>query len=131
MRIFVRQGKGGKDRYSILAQNTLVILREYYKAYRPENWLFPGVPTNKPISTRTLQSVYHDAALKVGIQKDTSFHTLRHCFATHLLNGGASILPIKDLLGHASIDTTCKYLHLTHSQILGVKSPFDGGDVNA
>lgn len=127
MRIFIRQGKGGKDRYSILSQNNLLILREYFKAFRPVEWLFPGSPATNPISTRTLQTVFKDAVKRLDIAKKVSIHTLRHCFATHLLNSGASILPIKDLLGHGSIDTTCKYLHLTHSQVLGIKSPFDDG----
>jgi site-specific recombinase XerD len=129
MRIIVRQGKGGKDRYSILSKNNLLILREYYKEFRPVVWLFPGANPANPVSIRTLQTVFKDAADRAGISKKVSIHTLRSCFATHMLNYGANIVTIKDLLGHSSINTTCKYLHLTHSQVLGVKSPFDyGGD---
>jgi integrase/recombinase XerD len=132
MRIFVRQAKGGRDRFTILSDKNLSILRQYFKAYRPVGWLFPGVPASNPISERTLQKTFKEAALRVGIKKNVSIHSLRHCFATHMLNSGASILTIKDLLGHSNIETTCKYLHLTHSQVLGVKSPFDdGGDFNA
>lgn len=130
MRIIVRQGKGGKDRYTLLSHNNLLILREYYKAFKPVGWLFPGANPASPVSIRTLQSIFKDAANRAGISKNVSIHTLRSCFATHMLNNGANIVAIKDLLGHSSINTTCKYLHLTHSQVLGVKSPFDdGGDI--
>ena len=125
MRIFVRQAKGGKDRFTILSDKNLFILREYFKAYRPVEWLFPGIPASNPISARTLQTTFKEAALRVGIKKNVSIHSLRHCFSTHMLNAGANILTIKELLGHSNIETTCKYLHLTHSQVLGVKSPFD------
>lgn len=130
MRIIVRQGKGGKDRYTLLSKNNLLILREYYKAFKPAEWLFPGAVPSNPVSIRTLQTIFKDAVRRTGITKNVSIHTLRHCFATHMLNNGANVVTIKDLLGHGSIDTTCKYLHLTHSQVLGVKSPFDyaGGD---
>ncbi|MCR4442669.1 MAG: site-specific integrase [Peptococcaceae bacterium] len=125
MRIFIRQSKGNKDRYSILSEKNLSLLREYWKLYRPKSWLFPGVPDSKPISARTIQSVFHNALVTAGIFKDVSVHTLRHCFATHLLNNGPSILQIKNLLGHSDIQTTSIYLHLTHAQVLGLKSPLD------
>jgi len=131
MRIFVRQAKGNKDRYSILSDKILSLLREYWKLYRPKLWLFPGSPDSKSISPRTIQSVFHQALLATGIHKDVSVHTLRHCFATHLLNNGADILQIKDLLGHSDIQTTSLYLHLTHSQVLDLKSPLDGCDFHA
>ena len=125
MRIFIRQGKGFKDRYSILSDRALALLREYWKVYKPKDWLFPGVPDTNPISPRTLQAVFASAVKSCDITKDVSVHSLRHSFATHLLNAGASILQIKDLLGHGDIQTTTKYLHLTHAQALGIKSPFD------
>ena len=131
MRIFVRQAKGNKDRYSLLSERNLLLLREYWKVYRPKLWLFPGLPDSKPISARTIQAVFHDALVSAGIDKDVSVHSLRHCFATHLLNNGASILQIKDLLGHTDIQTTSIYLHLSNAQILGLKSPLDGGDFDA
>jgi integrase/recombinase XerD len=134
MRLLVRQSKGNKDRFSILSENNLYLLRQYWKAYRPNLWLFPGIPDSKPISVRTIQSVFKDSLHAAGISKDVSVHTLRHCFATHLLNQGASILQIKELLGHADIQTTSIYLHLTHAQVLGLKSPLDlpvGGAVHA
>jgi integrase/recombinase XerD len=125
MRLLVRQSKGGKDRYSILSNHNLLLLRQYWKLYRPNLWLFPGVPDSKPISVRIIQSVFKDSLRASGITKNVSVHTLRHCFATHLLNGGASILQIKELLGHVDIQTTSLYLHLTHAQVLGLKSPLD------
>jgi integrase/recombinase XerD len=128
-RIFIRQSKGNKDRYTILSEKNLLLLREYWKVYRPETWLFPGIPDVKPIAIRTIQSIFKKSLHSSGISKDVSVHTLRHCFATHLLNHGASILQLKELLGHADIQTTSMYLHLTHAQVLGLKSPLDfGGD---
>ena len=99
--------------------------------YHPNSWLFPGIPNSKPISTRTIQFVFQDAFVATGISKKASVHTLRHCFATHLLNYGAGILQIKELLGHSDIQTTSKYLHLTHAQVLGLKSPLDRGVFDA
>lgn len=129
MRIFVRQSKGNKDRYTILSERNLQLLREYWKVYRPKEWLFPGNPDTKPIATRTIQSIFKDSLNLTGVKKEASVHTLRHCFATHLLNNEASLLQIKELLGHDNIQTTSMYLHLTHAQVFGVKSPFDhGGD---
>jgi integrase/recombinase XerD len=104
-------------------------MEPYWKVYRPQEWLFPGVPASKPIATRTIQSVFKDSLDAAGLKQDATVHTLRHCFATHLLNNNASLLQIKELLGHDNIQTTSMYLHLTHAQVLGVKSPFDhGGD---
>ena len=125
MRIYIHQAKGNKDRYSILSRNNLLLLRQYWKEYRPGDWLFPGNPDEKPIATRSIQEVFMKSRKAAGISKKVSIHTLRHCFATHLLNHGASILQIKELLGHADIQTTSKYLHLTHAQVLGLKSPLD------
>ncbi len=86
MRIFIRQSKGNKDRCSILSEKNLFLLRKYWKQYRPKFWLFPGIPASNPISVRTIQSVFHNALVATGIAKNVSVHTLRHCFATHLLN---------------------------------------------
>lgn len=129
MRIFIRQAKGNKDRYTILSQKNLLLLREYWKVFRPNSWLFPGSSDNKPISTRTIQEAFKKSLRSTDISKDATVHTLRHCFATHLLNQGATLLQLKELLGHENIQTTSMYLHLTHAEILGLKSPFDlGGD---
>lgn len=133
-RILVRQSKGHKDRNTILSEKNLLLLRQYWKTYRPAFWLFPGIPDTKPIATRSIQSVFKQSLRAAGIAKDVSVHSLRHSFATHALNQGASILQIKALLGHADIQTTSLYLHLTDAQVLGLKSPLDhhdGGDDRA
>lgn len=125
MRIFIRQAKGFKDRYSILSSRNLALLREYWKQHRPTVWLFPGADSSNPISVRTIQAIFHDAVIAAGITKNVSVHSLRHSFATHALNAGAELLQLKELLGHSDIQTTTRYLHLTHAQVLGLKSPFD------
>jgi len=125
MQIRIRQAKGKKDRYTLLSQANLIVLREYWKNYKPDNWLFPGVPTIKPISARTIQRVLKDNALKAGIKKNATVHTLRHCFATHLLEADVNIFHIQKLMGHASLKTTAIYFHLTRKDILNVKSPLD------
>ena len=128
MRILVRHAKGNKDRYTLLSETNLLLLRRYWKRDRPKHWLFPGIPDTKPIATRSIQSVFRKSVAAAGISKNVSVHTLRHCFATHLLNNGAKILQIKELLGHADIQSTTVYLHLTHAQVLGLKSPLDQED---
>lgn len=125
MRILVRRSKGNKDRNTLLSEENLSLLRHYWKSYRPSFWLFPGIPDTKPISTRTIQSVFKQSLRASDIAKEVSIHALRHSFATHSLNHGASILQIKELLGHSDIQTTSLYLHLTHAQVLGLKSPLD------
>jgi integrase/recombinase XerD len=128
MRIFVRQGKGNKDRFTLLSKNNLLLLRNYYREYKPKEWLFPGFLSSDPISVRNIQVVFKNGVKAAGIKKKVSVHTLRHSFATHLLNQGASILQIKELLGHYDIQTTTVYLHLSNAQVLGINSPFDEGD---
>ncbi|ADG82317.1 tyrosine-type recombinase/integrase [Thermincola potens] len=125
MQILIKLGKGKKARYSLLSPANLSILRQYWRQYRPSYWLFPGKPSDKPISVRTVQQIFYDAKVLAGIQKDVSIHTLRHCFATHLLEAGTDILHIQQLLGHTSIHTTCIYLHLRRMDVLNVKSPLD------
>ena len=125
MQILIKQGKGKKDRYCLLSSANLAILRQYWKQYQPGYWLFPGKPSDKPISIRTVQQIFYDAAVLAGIQKDVSIHTLRHCFATHLLEAGTDLLHIQQLLGHTDLRTTCIYLHLRRLDILKVKSPLD------
>jgi len=125
MQIRVRQAKGKKDRYSLLSQNNLSLLRKYWKEYQPEHWLFPGVPNTKAISARTIQRFFKNYLNKTKITKNATVHTLRHCFATHLLEAGVDIFHIQKLLGHANPKTTARYIHLTHKNIIDIKSPFD------
>ncbi len=124
MQIFVRKGKGGKDRFAILSQTNLKILREYWKAYRPKEDLFLS-RSRKPMTNRSVGNIFHKACNLAGITKKVSIHTLRHSFATHLLEDGVSIYHIKQLLGHADISTTCFYLHLVKISELKVQSPLD------
>ncbi len=128
MRIRIMQGKGQKDRTSILSSSNLLLLRAYWKQYRPTDWLFPGQDPSKPLSTRTPQKTFNEVVQKIGLKKHVTLHSLRHSFATHMLNQGASILQIKELLGHGHIQTTAGYLHLTNSQVFGLKSPLDTED---
>ena len=125
MQIRVEQGKGKVDRYSLLSVRTLIILREYYKQYRPTVWLFEGVKKGEQYSTRSIQQVFQDAVHKAGITKDVSVHTLRHSFATHLLENGTDLRYIQSLLGHANLKTTEIYTHITTKGFDQIKSPMD------
>lgn len=126
MQIFIHQGKGQKDRYALLSQVNLEILREYWKTYKPTDWLFPGHKKGTHISVRSVQKMLEHAKDKAGIKKAITVHTLRHCFATHLLEANTSLYHIKQLLGHTCIQTTCIYLHLMRMDVLKIKSPLDG-----
>jgi integrase/recombinase XerD len=130
MRIKVRSGKGGKDRFSLLGNKNLKALREYWNLYRPTDLLFPGLIKGKPLVPRNIQRAFADAKLKAGITKPATVHTLRHSFGTHLLENGTDLRTIQVLMGHSNINTTCIYLHLSTHRISTVKSPLDGGDIN-
>ncbi len=125
MQIHIRLGKGNKDRYTILAKVNLTILREYWKLYRPGIWLFPSVNPVDHLSIRTVERVFQQSKQKAGIKKDVSIHTLRHSFATHMLESGVAINYIQLLLGHTSPKTTCIYIHLARKDALNLKSPLD------
>jgi integrase/recombinase XerD len=125
MRIFIRQGKGKKDRYAILSQKSLEILREYWKVYRPKDWLFEGREKGTPYSGRGAQDLFKKAVKKAGIKKDVSIHVLRHSFATHMLEANVNLFHIKQLLGHSNITTTTVYLHMANMNALSIKSPLD------
>ncbi|OCT12602.1 integrase [Paenibacillus pectinilyticus] len=125
MRVFVGCGKGGKDRFTLLSETCLHVLREYWKVYRPqhpEGWLFLGTNKVTPITSAGIKNAFYKKRTKIA--KDVSVHTLRHSFATHLLEDGASLLQIKELLGHAHIQSTTIYLHLANVTS-GLKSPLD------
>lgn len=125
MQIFVRQGKGKRDRLTLLSEPTLLLLRQYWKAYRPDEWLFPGYDKTQHLSSRTIQRVFWESKNKAGITKDVSIHCLRHSFASHLLEAGTDLFRIQQLLGHGNLSTTARYLHLMRMDLLGVKSPMD------
>ncbi|CAI3718693.1 MAG: tyrosine-type recombinase/integrase [Clostridium neonatale] len=126
MQLFIRNAKGSKDRYALLSQANLEILRTYWKAYRPEEWLFYSrVNTRTHITSKAVQNIFHKYIEKANISKKVTVHSLRHSFATHLLESGISIFHIKQLLGHSDISSTCFYLHLLKIQSLNVQSPLD------
>ena len=124
MLIRVRQAKGKKDRYVMLSEKLLFLLREYYKEYKPKEYLFEGQKGSK-YSSRSIQSIFRQALKKANVQKKASVHTLRHSFATHLLEAGTDIRIIQQLLGHNSIKTTQIYTQVSNSKISKVKSPLD------
>jgi len=125
MVIRVEQGKGRKDRYVMLSTHLLELLRAYWKAARPQGWLFPGRDRVNPLTPRQLSRACHAAAQAAGIDKCVSLHTLRHSFATHLLEQKVDIRVIQVLLGHKKLDTTALYSQVATRAIREVKSPLE------
>jgi integrase/recombinase XerD len=125
MVIHIHEGKGSKDRYALLSQRTLEILREYYKTYRPVEWLFPGKVAGQPLHSRIIQEFVRFTGRKIGLEKHVSPHILRHSFATHLLEAGVPLQVIQHLLGHSRISTTAIYTHVSTEMLRKVISPFD------
>lgn len=127
MQIFVRRAKGKKDRYVNLSPVLLDILRKYLSEYRPQpkEYLFESEQTNTAYPTRTVQQIFNNAKTKAGIKKEVGVHSLRHSFATHLLDKGTDIRYIKDLLGHFDIKTTERYLHVSKRNLVNISSPLD------
>jgi site-specific recombinase XerD len=121
----VRRGKGRKDRYTLLARRAVEAVKLYRDAYPTGRWLFPGARPDRHLTTRSVQRVVKYAAAAAGIEKDVTAHTLRHSFATHLLEGGTNLRVIQDLLGHQSARTTQVYTHVARSMIESVRSPLD------
>ena len=125
MVIRVERGKGAKDRYSVLSQRLLEVLRVYWKQQRPVEYLFPGRKAGTHMRPETVQQICRDAAYLAGIGKRVTAHTLRHSFATHLLENGEELRVIQVLLGHSSIDTTARYTHVSVAKIASTASPLD------
>ncbi len=126
MRIRVYQGKGKKDRYTILSLLNLTLLRQYYQKKQPQGpWLFPGQKPEKPLGYAAARVTFVNAKKKAGIRKRVTVHALRHSFATHLLENGTDIRYVQALLGHASIKTTVRYLHVSNKYIEKIESPWD------
>jgi site-specific recombinase XerD len=127
MQIFIERSKGKKDRYVNLSPLLLDILRKYIREYkpRPKTYLFESEQTMGPYPTRTVQQIFSNAKTKAGIRKSVGIHSLRHSFATHLLDKGTDIKYIKDLLGHFNIKTTERYLHVSKKQLVNIVSPLD------
>jgi site-specific recombinase XerD len=127
MQIHIRLGKGAKDRYVMLSEKILLMLRAYWKRYRPKEYLFEGATRGRAVAVRTVQHTLNQAIKKSGINKHASVHTLRHSFATHLLENGVNLIAIQKLLGHNRLSTTT-YTHLQSSPA-SIKSPFDDLEV--
>jgi site-specific recombinase XerD len=121
----VRSGKGNKDRYTLLAKRAMDAVRIYLDAYPTELWLFPGTTPERHLTARSVQRVVKRAAQAASIPKDVTTHTLRHSFATHLLEGGTNLRVIQELLGHQSARTTQIYTHVSKSTLESVRSPLD------
>ena len=125
MIIRVEQGKGGKDRYVMLSPHLLELLRTWWRAARPQGWLFPGRDPAQSMTTRQLNRACHAAAQMAEINKRVSLHTLRHSFATHLLEQNTDVRVIQVLLGHSKLDTTALYTRVATKTISEVRSPLE------
>ena len=122
------EGKGGKQRYTLLSEKLLPQMRHYYKTFKPKTYLFPSSFKKKkdqPLSYETIRAVYENARKKAGVNRGVGIHTLRHSFATHLLEAGYDIRKIQVLMGHKSLLTTMIYLHVSRKTLSNIKSPLD------
>jgi site-specific recombinase XerD len=129
MVIRVRHGKGQKDRYVMLSPRLLEVLRAYWKAARPSGFLFPGAAPDQPLTTGSVRKVCSRARQAAGLDKHVTVHTLRHSFATHLLESGTDLRTIQVLLGHRSFSTTARYVHVATASLPSTRSPFDRLDL--
>ncbi len=125
MLIHVDEGKGRKDRKVMLSPDLLDLLRDYWCEARPEGWLFPGKPKINPVSSRQLNRAFNSAKHLVGITKPATLHTLRHSFATHLMEAGTDVRVIQVLLGHSKLSTTARYTQVATKTIRDTPSPFE------
>ena len=125
MLIRVNQGKGGRDRYIMLSPQLLIVLRTYWRETRPAHWLFPGQDDSRPLDPSVLQTTCRIARAAAKLDKPVTVHTLRHSFATHLLEAGTDIRIIQVLLGHRDLSTTAHYTQVTTTTIGNTASPFD------
>ena len=123
--LIIKQGKGRKDRVAPLSEKIIELLREYYKAYRPQEWLFEGQNAGDRYTATSLQNVLKQALRKSNIKKPVTLHWLRHSFATHLLENGTDLRYIQEILGHKSSKTTEIYTHVSSKSLQNIKSPFD------
>ena len=127
--VYVMDAKGRKDGYTILSNVAMETLREYQEKYKPQKWLFPGQRKEKHISTRTVQAIFEQTKRKAGIRKDVTVHSLRHSFATHLLESGINLRYIQELLGHKHSKTTEIYTHVSNKNLREIKNPLDSLEI--
>ena len=127
--LWVRQGKGRRDRQTLLPAKLLELLRRYWRAERPGEWLFPATDRTRPIPPKTIYLACRHAARAAGISKPVHPHSLRHAFATHLLEAGTNLRTIQILLGHANLETTARYLHVADVAVRSTASPLDSLDI--
>jgi integrase/recombinase XerD len=125
MVLHVRAGKGAKERLTILSPRQLEVLRGYWRLAKPSIWLFPGATPARPVALDTARNVFHRARAQAGLPLGYSPHSLRHSFATHLLDAGTDLVLIQNLLGHRSIHTTSRYIHVSLARIQQASSPLD------
>ncbi len=125
MQMFIHQGKGKKDRVIPMAISLMPFLDAYLETYKPAKWLFENQERNGPYSSRAAQKVFQDAAERMGLPKSVSFHSLRHSYATHMLENGIDISLIQKLLGHNDIRTTLRYTHVSNRHVKGIENPLD------
>lgn len=123
--LIIEQSKGNKDRMAPLSDKIIELLREYYKAYRPQEWLFEGQAAGNPYSSKSLENVLKQSLFKAKITKPVTLHWLRHSFATHLLESGTDLRYIQVILGHKSSKTTEIYTHVSTNNLQNIRSPFD------
>jgi len=123
--LIIRQAKGKKDRIVPISEKTINLLRDYYKAHRPQRYVFEGATQGEPYSSRSLQQVLKQALAKAKVTRPATLHWLRHSYATHLLEAGTDLRYIQELLGHQSSKTTEVYTHVSTHAIGKIKSPFD------
>jgi integrase/recombinase XerD len=123
--ICIHSGKGRKDRYTLVSETVINALSEYYSRYNIKNWLFSGAEPEKHLASRSAQHVFERALKRAKIEKEATLHSLRHSFATHLLESGTDIRYIQELLGHASLITTERYTHVARRKTLSITSPLD------
>jgi site-specific recombinase XerD len=128
MRIFVKGLKNRRDHFTVLSQSTLEALREYWRMYRPnspEGWLFPGFRNVGYITRAGISWAFNEALHRTNIDKTVTTHTLRHAFATHMIEDGVDLMKVKEMLGHARLNSTTVYVHLANTATKGIISPAD------
>ena len=123
--IHIKASKGRKDRYTLLSDVALQTLREYWRKKKPKKWLFLSWDREKHITARTVQKIFQNACSRSGITKEVTVHSLRHSFATHLLESGIDLRYIQELLGHKSSKTTEIYTHVSTKDLSAIKNPLD------